>query len=476
MSRTPDLERRLLVRARAVITAEVAGAVTLVVALVGMLVYCVTIEGQESSARRDLAVAVERADTAHPPPCVWLFDLRGNALTTSPGAPADLPVRSVLRRVAADHRTRVGRVTVGGRAYVVRTAVHGGVVRQAAIDLRYQMEERRRLYVALAVAEAAGLAAALLVGQLLSRRAIAPLGEALARQRRFVADASHELRTPLTQLHTRAQLLERRLRPGGDPSDLATELGRMVTGTRRLGEVIDDLLLSAQLSQSRRPFGVVDLGALADDLAAAESARAEERRATVEVRRRGAGPYVVRGVEPALRRVVTSLIDNAFGHIAPGGHITVTLTRSGATVELEVRDDGVGLDPRDAERLFTRFARGEHGTGRRFGLGLALVREVVDGHGGTIEVDGRPGAGAAFTVRLPAELQTVRTEAARAEAVRAEAAPEPVRAAAEPRTGRVSAEPRTVRAAAESRAGRAEPVEVTPSPPPPVAAPPSPSR
>ncbi|MEV5751088.1 HAMP domain-containing sensor histidine kinase [Actinoallomurus sp. NPDC052308] len=434
MTRSADLERRLLVRARAVITAQVAGAVTLVVALVGMLVYCVTIEGQESSARRDLALAVAQADIAHPPPCIWLFELRGNALTTSPGAPADLPVRSVLRRVAADHRTRVGRVTVGGRAYVVRSAVRGGVVRQAAIDLRYQVEERRRLYGALAAAEAAGLAAALLVGQLLSRRAIAPLGEALARQRRFVADASHELRTPLTQLHTRAQLMERRLRPGGDPADLATELRRMVTGTRQLGEVIDDLLLSAQLRQSRRPFGVVDLGVLADDLVTAESARAEARRATVEVRRRDAGPYAVRGVEPALRRVVTSLIDNAFGHIAPGGRITVTLTRSESMVALEVRDDGVGLDPGDAERLFTRFARGEHGTGRRFGLGLALVREVVDGHGGTIEVDGRPGAGAAFTVRLPAA-------------------------------------PR-----AEPAFPRVEHAEVNPSPPPPVAAPRSPSR
>ncbi|MCO6005192.1 HAMP domain-containing histidine kinase [Actinoallomurus purpureus] len=451
MTRPPDLERRLLIRARAVITAQVAAAVTVVVALVGTLVYCMTIKGQDTSARRDLAVAVARADIAHPPPCIWLFELRGATLTTSPGAPADLPVRTALRRVAADHRTRVDRVTVGGRAYVVRTAFRDGMVRQAVIDLRYQAEERRRLYGALAAAEAAGLVAALLVGQLLSRRAIAPLGEALARQRRFVADASHELRTPLTQLHTRAQLLERRLRQDTDPSALADEVRRMVTGTRQLGEVIDDLLLSAQLRQARGLFGTVDLGALADGLIAAESARAEARELILQVRRRDAGPHIVRGVEPALRRVVTSLIDNAFGHTTPGGHITVTLARVGATVELEVHDDGVGLDPRDAERLFTRFARGEHGAGRRFGLGLALVREVVDGHGGTIEVDGRPGAGAAFTVRLPAE-PSVRTDPA-----------------ARP-TGVEPAEPST-------RTEPAEPADpVSPSPPRPAAARRSPSR
>ncbi|WP_433172749.1 sensor histidine kinase [Actinoallomurus sp. CA-150999] len=458
MTRAPDLERRLLVRARMVITAQVAGAVTLVIALVGVLVYCVTIDGQVSSARRDLAVAVARADIAHPPPCIWLFELRGDALTASPGAPTDLPLRTDLRRVAADHRPRIGRFTVGARAYIVRTEFRAGVVRQALIDLRYQVEERRRLYVALAAAEAAGLVAALLVGQLLARRAIAPLGEALARQRRFVADASHELRTPLTQLHTRAQLLERRLRPDADPSALAVEVSRMVTGTRQLGEVIDDLLLSAQLRQTRRLFGPVDLGALADGLIIAESARAEAREVTLEVRLRDLGPHVVRGVEPALRRVVTSLVDNAFGHTAPGGHITMTLSRDGAMVELEVRDDGVGLDPRDAERLFTRFARGEHGAGRRFGLGLALVREVVDGHGGTIEVDGRPGAGAAFTVRLPAERTA---SAARSAGVQS---PEP--------------STRTERSTRTESANQAEPAAdpVRPSPPRPVAARRSPSR
>ena len=110
----------------------------------------------------------------------------------------------------------------------------------------------------------------------------------------------------------------------------------------------------------------------------------------------------MRGVEPALRRVVTSLIDNAFGHTAPGGHITVTLSRTGAMVELEAHDDGVGLDPRDAERPFTRSPAEstERAAGSASGWPL---REVVDGHGGTIEVDGPPGAGAAFTVRLPAE-------------------------------------------------------------------------
>jgi two-component system OmpR family sensor kinase len=78
--------------------------------------------------------------------------------------------------------------------------------------------------------------------------------------------------------------------------------------------------------------------------------------------------------------------------------VSVELGRDHATVTVVVRDDGAGFDPADAERLF---ARGGYGDRRRFGLGLALAREVVAGHGGTIGAWGRPGKGAAFTIRLP---------------------------------------------------------------------------
>ncbi|PRX59639.1 signal transduction histidine kinase [Nonomuraea fuscirosea] len=194
----------------------------------------------------------------------------------------------------------------------------------------------------------------------LTRRARGPAradgarpGEALARQRRFAADVSHELRSPLTRLHTRAQLLSRRIRGGTDPILLIDEVDQLVDGTRQLGEVVENLLRAARFKQLRGPFGPVDLAVLAAELAAAENARATLR-------------------------------------------LWITLSGGRDAVLLTVRDDGAGLDPRDAERLFTRFE------GARFGLGLALVREVVDGHDGTITADGRPGGGATFTVRLPA--------------------------------------------------------------------------
>lgn len=393
----PGPERRLLVNARRRLTVQVAGAISVVLVLVGAIVYCFMAHEQGAGARRELSAAVRSAPVAHPPPCLWLYEQRGGAVQSSPGAPAALPVRAELDRVARGGEPQVTEAEVAGHAYLVRTERRGDAVVQAAMDLRYQAAERGRLLRTLAFAEIAGLLAALLVGQVISRRAISPLGEALARQRRFAADVSHELRTPLTRLNTRAQLLARRMRGGTDPILLIDEMDQLVRGSRQLGEVVEDLLQSARFNQLRRPFGPVDLAALAAELAVADNARAQARGVTIEVRCDGSGDHVVRGVESALRRVISALLDNALGHTRPGGHIWVTLTGDADVVQLTVRDDGAGLDPADAERLFTRFVGGG------FGLGLALVREVVHGHDGTITADGRPGAGAVFTIRLPAD-------------------------------------------------------------------------
>ncbi|MFL6071869.1 MAG: sensor histidine kinase [Mycobacteriales bacterium] len=409
---TVDSERGLLARTRWVVTAQLAIAITVVVVLVGGTAWCVMDTGQRTDAGRELRHVAAHGNVASPPPCDWVFLYSDGALRRTERAPAALPVWPAIRQVAADHRTRVSRERVGGISYLVRTQPRGDGVIQVALDLRYQTAERRRLALALAAAELAGLLAALVTGGVLARRAISPLGEALAKQRRFVADASHELRTPLTQLHTRAQLLERRARTAADPDAVLTELGRLVAGTRQLGEVVEDLLLSAQLRQTRPADGdadPVDLAALVDAVAADEADRAGSLGVTVSVYREPPAPhgYRVAGVEAALRRVVTALLDNALGHTPAGGRIDLTLRYSGRldrrrTVQLTVADSGVGFDQKEADRVFERFARGSNGAGRRFGIGLALVREVVEGHGGTITAAGRPGAGASFTVTLPA--------------------------------------------------------------------------
>jgi signal transduction histidine kinase len=286
--------------------------------------------------------------------------------------------------------------------YLTYTRRRSRATVQVVTSMRTQRQEQKRLILAVALVELIGLLLAAGSAVLLSRRATAPLGEALARQRQFVADASHELRTPLTQLHTRAQLLARELRAGAGAADIAADVDQLVVGTRQLGEVVEDLLLSSQAS--RRPDGLtrVDLGTVAAAVVAAERSRSRDR--GVELTLAPSGPAMVDGREPALRRVLTALVDNALSHTPADGHVTIALDPATEPrwITVVVRDDGSGFDPADAERLFARFARGGHGDQRRFGLGLALAREVVAGHGGTITASGRPGQGAAFTIRLPA--------------------------------------------------------------------------
>ncbi|RQW83025.1 sensor histidine kinase, partial [Micromonospora globispora] len=221
---------------------------------------------------------------------------------------------------------------------------------------------------------------------------------ALPRSPGHVADASHELRTPLTVLHTRAQLLARRGRT--QPAErLTDQLDQLVADTRALGEVVEDLLVSAAAEHQPLPDTVVDLAEVAREVVASMTAYAQTR--DVELRVEAIDQAPVRGVRPALRRALTALVDNAVGHVPAGGVVRVTVGRRDGRVAAAVADNGVGLDPADADRIFDRFAHGGAGAGRRFGLGLALVQHVAQAHRGSVDVAGAPGKGATFTLLLP---------------------------------------------------------------------------
>ncbi|MFS4103985.1 sensor histidine kinase [Streptomyces sp. PD-S100-1] len=398
-SGNPD--RAAVRRARLRIAVITAAIITLLVTGVGAIADVMMTRAQNEQVWRELRYGAALGDLASPPVCTWLY---APGVAPLPNAPRGFPVRADLDRVRRT-RTAVERtVRRDDTVYLVRTQARAdGKVVQAVFDMRFQLADRTHLWSALAVAEAVGLVAAALTGAVLGRLAVAPLADALARQRRFVTDASHELRTPVTQVHTRAQLLARQAAAEGLPAAHRAGLDRLVGSAGRLGEVLDDLLLSASLTagparlSQRRP---VDLVALARSVAAEEADRVRDGRLTVTVDG-PPQPLFVTGIESALRRAVGELLANAISHTPQGGRIRVSVTRSGREAELTVADTGSGLDPAEADRLFERFHRGGNGGDGRYGLGLALLREVVTGHGGTVGVTGRPGRGARFTIRLP---------------------------------------------------------------------------
>ncbi|MGH2554782.1 MAG: sensor histidine kinase, partial [Actinomycetota bacterium] len=221
-----------------------------------------------------------------------------------------------------------------------------------------------------------------------------------ARLRRFVADASHELRTPLTSIRGYAELFRR----GADsrPEDLAKSMRRIEAEAARLGVLVDDLLLLARLDQGR-PLErePVDIARIAGD--AADSARAIDanRPLTLNVD----GPALVLGDEGRLRQVVDNLLDNARVHTPAGTPVQVMVDRDGQEVVLSVADEGPGVLPDVAHRVFERFYRGDPARSRRtggVGLGLSIVSAIVEAHGGNVRCESSNGAGATFEVRLPA--------------------------------------------------------------------------
>jgi two-component system OmpR family sensor kinase len=391
-----NVELRAVRRARWQIGLLVGLAIGVLLAMAGAIAYEVMRHSQEQQIGRELDYGIRNGIIAGPPACSWIFFYAPDGRLThgDRAAPTDLPLHDDVDTVAATGITQNRQVDRDGTTYWTRTQARGDVIVQAVFDSRFQIADRRHLLTAFLLAAAAGLLAAMLAAMLVGHRAVAPLAEALTRQRRFVADASHELRTPIAQVHTRAQVLARRAaHHGADHRDL----DRLVDTTRRLGEIVDELLLSARLAadpDGPRPDAPVDLARLT----AEETERALNGTTSVTLTT-PPRPVPIVGVESALRRVVSELLANALLH-TPGGRIAVTVRTSPGTAELVVADTGDGFDPADAERIFDRFHRGPGGA-RGFGLGLALLREVVTGHGGTIVADGHPGRGATFTVRLP---------------------------------------------------------------------------
>lgn len=253
----------------------------------------------------------------------------------------------------------------------------------------------------LVVASLIGIAIAGLLGFLIARRAVAPLGEALALQRRFVADAGHELRTPLTVLHTRAQLLARRM-SATDPS--RPMMDQILDDSRVLGEIVDEMLESAALATDPHRGERLNPAEVAAEVEASMQVLAAAAGITLVVVDQS--DREIRGSRTALRRALTALVDNALSHTPPGGHVTIETTGDDNHVLIAVTDDGEGLPDTDAERLTERFARGPSsaqavGGGRRFGLGLSLVREIATAHGGDFTLTGRPGTGVRAIITVP---------------------------------------------------------------------------
>jgi two-component system OmpR family sensor kinase len=219
------------------------------------------------------------------------------------------------------------------------------------------------------------------------------------RLRRFVGDASHELRTPLTSIRGYAEMFRRGA--AERPADLAVAMRRIEEESARMGVLVDDLLLLARLDQGRplerQP---VDLAVVAADAVLDARAVDPDRSITLEA----SGPAIVLGDDVRLRQVAVNLLANARQHTPPTAAVRVGIRHENGSAVLEVADEGPGLFPEDADKVFERFYRADPSRNRNqggTGLGLSIVAAVAEAHGGHARVESSPGAGARFWVELP---------------------------------------------------------------------------
>lgn len=219
------------------------------------------------------------------------------------------------------------------------------------------------------------------------------------RQRRdLVANVSHELRTPISAL----QVLLENLIDGVEPTD-PQALETALAQTERLGRLVEQLLdlsrlESGGLEMRRVPFA---LGPMLDQ--ATRECQLGDTDVEVTWSAEPAGLEVTGDAE-RLHQVVKNLLDNAVRHSPAGGHVVATAAARGGHVVIEVVDEGPGIPPDEAERVFERFYRADRarsGSGGGTGLGLAIVRWIVDAHHGTIRALQAEPHGCRMVVELP---------------------------------------------------------------------------
>ncbi len=199
--------------------------------------------------------------------------------------------------------------------------------------------------------------------------------------RRFFSDASHELRTPLASLRANAQLYQQGAL--NDPVDVDEVMGRIVLETRRMGQLVDDMLRLARLDQ--RPcqsWELVDLTALASGCA--DHARLADPTRVWQVQI--ADGLTMTGDQELLRRAVDNLLMNVLAHTPARTIGAIRASGSGDRVTIEVSDDGPGVPPDHLPHIFERFYRAGPGSGSPgSGLGLAIAAEIATAHGGTAQ-------------------------------------------------------------------------------------------
>lgn len=233
-------------------------------------------------------------------------------------------------------------------------------------------------------------------------RTINRMAEELAKTDRmkndFISSVSHELRTPLTSIKGWVETISNIKDP--DDANYRRGLAVITAETDRLYTMVEELLDFSRLQNGiKLNCQVLDLVAEATDAALFVEPRIRQEGLHLAYEE-PPDPYPVWADPARLRQVFVNILDNAVKYSTPGGSIFITLTRTGETASVTVRDQGRGISPEDLENVKVKFYKGKNAV-RGSGIGLAVVDEIVTALGGTLDIASTLGQGTAVTVTLP---------------------------------------------------------------------------
>lgn len=285
------------------------------------------------------------------------------------------------------------------RDYRYRTVSEGEDTRVIFLDYSNQFFYFRHMVRTSVLVAGVGLAAVLLLILLLSGRIIKPVSESYEKQKRFITDAGHELKTPIAIIQADAEVLALE----GEENEWLRDIRQQ---TKRLSALTNDLVYLSRMEEDpdRLPFLPLPFSELVAETAQAFQALAKGQNKTFTV---DIQPMLtLAGEEKGLTQLVSILLDNALKYAPREGEISLTLTRQGRYLRLEVENTAEEISKELLENMFDRFYRGDASRSSRqggHGIGLAIAKAVVQAHRGKITSWAKGDDRLAITVLLPVE-------------------------------------------------------------------------
>jgi signal transduction histidine kinase len=364
------------------------------------LVQAARLRESEKGGRGRALDAVDELDI--PDRILYLLDTKGNPVKPDTASPW---IRGAARQAAQTGQVSIQRDMpndVSLQLHALRFRLPSG--RQlVAVAVADQVELEDRYADLIAAFFGAAIAALILVaagGFLLVRKSTAPIERSILYMRRFMADAAHELRTPITVLRTRAEVALQQTR---DPAEYVRALASVEGEARRLGGIVESLLVLARADSGERQIERQRF--FLDDIAvdAAGDARivAQGKGVDVSVDEFEEAPVV--GDKTLVRQLMMILLDNAVKFTDCGGKVRVQVALRDQVPTFSVEDTGIGISHDELSRIFQRFFRGETARSRTdgAGLGLSIASWIAQEHGAEISVTSEPARGTRVIVTFP---------------------------------------------------------------------------